>query len=291
MSERSERIVHDSATTGDQAPLPQAQRPTEDVSGHWLLARLGKRVLRPGGSAMTTGLLRDAGLAGADVVELAPGLGRTAAEILAAGPRSYLGVDQDPAAAQRVSAAVAGRGECRVADAAATGLPGQCADVVVGEAMLTMHTDRGKAAIVAEATRLLRPGGRYAIHELALQPDDLDPAVATDIRQSLARSIKVNARPLTVAEWCMLLRDAGLTVDQVRTAPMDLLRLRRNVEDEGWSGVARITWNVLRQPDARRRVLDMRTTFNRHRESLIAVSVVAHLPVPGRPDDRSDQEK
>ena len=29
--------------------LPRAGRRTEDVAGHWVLARLGKRVLRPGG--------------------------------------------------------------------------------------------------------------------------------------------------------------------------------------------------------------------------------------------------
>lgn len=258
--------------------LPQAQRRVEDVSGHWLLARLGKRVLRPGGAAMTADLLRDAALNGADVVELAPGLGRTAAQILAAGPRSYVGVDEDPAAARRVTAVLAGRGECRVADAAETGLPERSADVVLGEAMLTMQTDRGKAAIIGEATRLLRPGGRYAIHELGLQPDELDPEIATDIRRALARSIKVNARPLTVAEWCALLRDGGLIVDTVRVAPMHLLHVRRNLQDEGVGGVARIVWNVLRQPDARRRVLDMRATFRRYRHSLIAVSIVAHLP-------------
>ena len=86
----------------DLGRLPQAQRRIEDVAGHWLLARLGKRVLRPGGAAMTTQLLGDAGVTGADVVELAPGLGRTAAQIVAGRPRSYVGVDADQDAARRV---------------------------------------------------------------------------------------------------------------------------------------------------------------------------------------------
>ena len=58
---------------------------------------------------------------------------------------------------------------------------------MVGEAMLTMQNDKAKAAIVAEATRLLRRGGRYAIHELALTPDELPDDVKTDIRQALAK--------------------------------------------------------------------------------------------------------
>ena len=58
-----------------------------------------------------------------------------------------------------------------------------------------MQSDKAKAATVAEAVRLLRPGGRYAIHELALTPDDVPDDVKTDIRQALAKSIKVNAPP------------------------------------------------------------------------------------------------
>ena len=75
--------------------LPAADRPAENVAGHWLLARLGKRVLRPGGARLTAKLLDRADLAGADVVELAPGLGRTARDVLDRHPRSYIGVDAD----------------------------------------------------------------------------------------------------------------------------------------------------------------------------------------------------
>lgn len=206
--------------------LPQANRRFEDVQGHWLLARLGKRVLRPGGAALTTAMLQDARLPHSDVVELAPGLGRTAAEILTNSPSSYIGVDADPDAAKRVSGIVAQRGTCRQADAAETGLPAASADVVVGEAMLTMQTDRGKSAIIGEAVRVLRPGGRYAIHELGLQPDELDENIKTEIRTSLTRSIKVNARPLTIEEWTSLLQAHGLEIHSVRTAPMALLSVK-----------------------------------------------------------------
>jgi ubiquinone/menaquinone biosynthesis C-methylase UbiE len=90
-----------------------------------------------------------------------------------------------------------GNGAVRVTDAAATGLPDASTDVVVGEAMLTMQGDAAKHAVVGEAARVLRPHGRYAIHELALTPDTVSADISTDIRQSLARAIKVNARPLT----------------------------------------------------------------------------------------------
>ena len=117
-----------------------------------------------------------------------------------------------------VRSIVSGHGDVRVVDAVDTGLPDASADAVLGEAMLTMQSDKAKQDIVAEAARPLRPGGRYAIHELALTPDDLSDDVKTDIRQALAKSIKVNARPLTVAEWKQMLADHGLTVYRVETA-------------------------------------------------------------------------
>jgi 16S rRNA A1518/A1519 N6-dimethyltransferase RsmA/KsgA/DIM1 with predicted DNA glycosylase/AP lyase activity len=138
----------------DQPDLPSADRPDDDVQGHWLLARLGKRVLRPGGVGLTTTLLDRADVPDADVVELAPGLGRTAREIVARHPRSYVGVDADPDAAETVRRVVAGHGTTVVTDAAATTLPDASADVVIGEAMLSMQGDKSKNAIVAEAARL-----------------------------------------------------------------------------------------------------------------------------------------
>ncbi len=120
--------------------LPLAQRSDADIPGHWLLARLGKRVLRPGGLELTGRLLARAGIAGADVVELGPGLGRTARDIAALAPGSYLGVDDNPTSSVIVQEVVAATGgKVVVADAPDTGLPAASADVVIGEAMLTMQ--------------------------------------------------------------------------------------------------------------------------------------------------------
>ncbi len=260
--------------------LPLANRDDATVQGHWLLARLGKRVLRPGGVELTRELLARAEVTNADVLELAPGLGRTATEILARHPRSYLGAEQDPDAARSVRCIVAGHGDVLVTDATDTGLPDACTNVVIGEAMLTMQGDTSKHAIVAEASRVLRPRGRYAIHELALTPDTIADEVKTDIRHSLARAIKVNARPLTVAEWSRLLADHGLVVDDVVTAPMALLQPRRLIADEGVFGALRFAKNVVTHRDARRRVLRMRRTFRTHRDRLTAVAIVAHKPSP-----------
>ena len=170
-------------------------------------------------------------------------------------------------------------GSCRQGDAAKTGLDDACSDAVIGEAMLTMQSPRGKAEIVAEVVRLLRPGGIYAIHELGLAPDDIDPEIGSEISKALARSIHVNARPMTLAQWSELLTDHGLVVEWTSTAPMALLKLGRNIADEGITGVLRMAKNLITQPDLRRRVMSMRQTFTKYESSMRGVALVARKPL------------
>ncbi|MGX4693871.1 class I SAM-dependent methyltransferase [Streptomyces sp. JNUCC 63] len=274
------------ATIGHHDPLhlsPSAPGEGLDAArmpGHWLLARLGKRVLRPGGTALT-GWVLDALRIGPDdrVVELAGGLGATARMTLARGPAGYIAVDRDPAAVAALSALTApGRTGVRAvrADAAHTGLPDGTATVVYGEAMLSMRPEPAKRRIVAEASRLLADSsGRYALHELCLLPDGLDPALAERVGADLADALHVGARPLTPYGWSELLATEGFTVTARRIAPMALLEPRRLVADEGLARTLRIAGRALRDPAALRRTLRMRRTFRRHRAHLGAIALVA----------------
>lgn len=258
--------------------LPFADRPVEKVPGHWVLARAGKTVLRPGGLALSTWALKRAVLPGSDVVEFAPGLGVTASAIIGVGPASYVGVERDPNASARVDAIASGVGRCVNADAAETGLPNESADVVVGEAMLSMQGEKAKRAIMGEAARILRQGGRYVIHELAMRPDSIAEEPATEIRRALARAINVNARPLTVADWRRALEEVGLVVEETRTAPMALLKPGRMIADEGVLGALRIMRNVARDKDLRERVTTMARTFKKYDRHLCGVAIVARKP-------------
>ncbi|MBW3086826.1 hypothetical protein KEM60_03055 [Austwickia sp. TVS 96-490-7B] len=276
------------ATDQSGPDSPRSAPPERTMQGHWLLASLGKRVLRPGGLALTRHLLQQAAPHRDDrIVEFGPGVGKTAALLLAVTPTSYVGVDPNPEGQEALRAVLDRhpQARCEVADAAATGLPDGQTDLVVGEAMLTMHSPDGKAAIVAEAARLLAPGGRYAIHELLRVGDEATLACHGDggpsdpVSKEISRTIKVGARPLTLDGWTGLLTDAGLTVEWTEQAPMRLLEPSRVVADEGLVGAARFMANVLRNKAARERIAQMRTSFRDNKDSLAAIAIVARKPV------------
>ena len=162
---------------------PGSELKADKMPGHWLLARMGKRVLRPGGIELTRQMIDALGIESSDhVVEFAPGLGATARLTLQERPASYTGVERDATAAGIVAKHLHGDVQrCIVGRAEETGLPDACATVVYGEAMLTMQPPETKARIVREAFRLLRPGGRYGIHELSLVPPDLAESTKQEI--------------------------------------------------------------------------------------------------------------
>lgn len=248
---------------------------TEKMPGHWVLARLGKRVLRPGGMQLTRRMLEALRMQPTDeVVEFAPGMGVTARLTLKLKPASYTAVERDHAAAKIVATYLTGeRQHCVVGNASDTRLPDQSATVVYGEAMLTMQTQEMKRQIVREAYRLLKRGGRYGIHEMCLMADNLDEKKKRETERALTGVVHHGVRPLTVSEWRSLLESEGFEVQSVDVATMSLLEPARLVRDEGLAGAGRFVWNVLRDSEARRRVLEMRAVFRRHRKQLGAVAI------------------
>ena len=246
------------------------------MQGHWVLARMGKKVLRPGGIELTRQMVDSLAIGpGDEVVEFAPGLGVTARLTLARNPLSYTGVERDDRATRVVRSYLTGsRQRCLAGTAKDTGLPSGSATVVYGEAMLTMHADRHKRQIIGEAYRLVKQWGRYGIHEMCLFPDDIEQNVRQEIRKALSKAIHVSVMPITVPEWCDLLGSEGFATKVVATAPMALLTPERFVQDEGLCGALRFVCNVIKNAEARKRISAMRGVFSRYGQYLAAVVVV-----------------
>jgi hypothetical protein len=61
-------------TDSQSPPMPGESLRVEKMPGHWLLARLGKRVLRPGGRQLTQRMIKALNIQPSDaVIEFAPG--------------------------------------------------------------------------------------------------------------------------------------------------------------------------------------------------------------------------
>ena len=140
-------------TSPQATPMPAEELKADKMPGHWLLARLGKRVLRPGGRQLTNQMIEALNIRPSDeVIEFAPGLGATARLTLKRKPTSYTAVERDSTAEAQVGRYLDGPNQrCVVGDSQDTGMPGASATVVYGEAMLSMHPPHQKRKIVREA--------------------------------------------------------------------------------------------------------------------------------------------
>lgn len=249
--------------------------------GHWILAKMGKRVLRPGGKELTKKLVECLQINHEDdFVEFAPGMGYTASMIMAKKPHSYSGIELNEEAAARLKRKINGTPSATIINttAAQTGLKDCCVDKILGEAMLTMQIDHRKSEIIKEAFRILKNGGLYGIHELGLTPNDLDPQLKSSIQRKLAQVIRVNARPLTQNEWCALLEEQGFKVKEIYASPMHLLEPGRVVSDEGVFRTMKIGFNILTHPRARKRIMKMRKLFRKYEKQMTAYAIIAEKP-------------
>jgi arsenite methyltransferase len=75
-------------------------------------------------------------------------------------------------------------------------------DVVISNCVINLSTD--KRAVLREAARVLRPGGRFAVTDV-IADEDMDDATRADMRQWTG----CVAGALTEAEFRAVLRDAG----------------------------------------------------------------------------------
>lgn len=245
--------------------------------GHWILAKMGKKVLRPGGRELTLKLVDELKIGSEDsVVEFAPGMGYTASYLRKKNPKSYTGVELNEEAAMLLKKSINDeKHKILNTSAAKTGLDDASADKVIGEAMLTMQADSRKSEIIKEAYRILKKGGLYGIHELGLVPNEIDAETKSTIQRKLAQTIKVNARPLTEEEWCAMLTKEGFTIKEVITAPMHLLEPNRIINDEGVLGALKIGFNMFSHPKAKKKIMAMRKIFREYEKDITAFAIIA----------------
>ncbi len=247
------------------------------AAGHWVLARMGKRVLRPGGKSLTLDMLRGLNITSADdVIEFAPGMGFTAGLVNEKSPKSYTAIELNEEAAARLKKIFSGEHQ-RVIQATASAVPlaDGSASKLYGEAMLTMQGTEQKQRIIQEASRLLRQGGLYGIHEIVLKDEGITMAERKAVHRSMGHDVKMSVLPITISEWTELFEKAGFKVKEVFYKPMTFLEPKQMLEDEGFFRCVKIAFNMLIHPSARKRIMAMRRTFMENKDKLEAISIIA----------------
>ena len=242
----------------------------------WPLARRAVAGLaQPGGRVMLERAFDAVGFGDGDrVVELAPGLGLTTDAILARDPREWVGVEPDPLAAARLAKEFGGAGrEVVGAPVDATGLPGDSATLVVTEALLSTLDASGREAVLTEAHRLLRPGGRLALHEFTAAPGlAREPEAAQELE-----SIGI-ATP-SVQRWRAAVEAAGLVVVGSLVGAIAMPPQRDLMRRAGPRTALKITRQVALDSALRTATTRSREILERRSLSLRSVVVVAEMPL------------
>jgi arsenite methyltransferase len=88
-------------------------------------------------------------------------------------------------------------------------LPDASVDVVISNCVINLAAD--KRVVLADAARVLRPGGRFAVSDV-IADDDMDAATRADMQQWTG----CIAGALTETEFRAALADAGLTDIEIR---------------------------------------------------------------------------
>lgn len=83
-------------------------------------------------------------------------------------------------------------------------LPDASVDVVISNCVINLSTD--KAAVIGQAARVLRPGGRFAVSDVIADPD-----MDEDTRRSMEAWTGCIAGALTATDYGRLLEEAGFT--------------------------------------------------------------------------------
>jgi SAM-dependent methyltransferase len=244
-------------------------------AGPWPLARrLAAGLAQPGGAVMAGRALDGAGLEAADrVVELAPGAGLTTELILAREPREWTGVEPDPLAAEHLGRTIRGPGRAVLrAPVDATGLPDASATAVVADGLLATLDDDAAAAVVAEARRVLRPGGRVALHDLA--PGD--PPLPGEAEEDLAA---VGLRPRAARDLRALAEGAGFVVIGSLVGRLALRAPHELMREAGPRTALRATGEIARDGSLRSAVPATRQALERRELALRSAVVVAEVPL------------
>lgn len=203
------------------------------TAGHDFLKSLGRTRLRPGGGVMTNWLLDQVKIdKDMRILEVACNRADNLIRIYTEHKCLITGIDIDD------SALAEARENLKLLDldkqievlhmnALDLTFEDESFDLVINEAMLTMLTNEDKLKALANYHRVLKKGGCFLNHEVALDTE------SEEKRQAVSRFANMNVYPLSVLNWNRLLLDSGFEPFSQKTGKMMLMDRDTIIRDEG----------------------------------------------------------
>ena len=219
--------------------------------------------LHPGGLGLTNRLGRLMGLEDGDVVaDLASARGESAQALSRVFHCSVLGVEFGAEAVRHAHDAAADSGRAHFIRGDAECLPFRTGvfDAAVCECSMSLFINKAQA--VAETARLLKPGGRFGLSDVTIEPGSLPDELQGDLGQVLCMT-----SALTADGYVDLLEDGGFEVTERLDASSEIIKLLDEVQGKlaaflaftRMNGVAAGDGQLERSPELVAKVRDMVT--------------------------------
>ena len=184
--------------------------------------------LHPGGLGLTNRLGRLMGLGPGDMVaDLASARGQSAQALGRVFRCRVLGVEFGAEAVRHAcdAAPESGRAHFVRGDAECLPLRSGAFDAAVCECSLSLFINKAQA--VAETARLLRPGGRFGLSDVTIEPDSLPAELEGELGQVLCLT-----SALTADGYVDLLEDGGFAVTERLDASGEIVKILDEVDSK-----------------------------------------------------------
>ena len=251
---------------------------------HTVLQRVGKTVLRPGGTEGTRKLhswckLGPEGTA----IELSSGMGSGGVALAKATGAHVTLTDMDTdrlamvtqiADEQGVDMGLIKTMKLNMRNAGEE-LDQRHFDTAIIEASLSHYPTKEKRAILEG---LSTHANELLLHEICFRRNDDSPDEQKHIKQDMSRALAIGFHPLTKEGWTSLLDEVGYEVRQIESGPIHILNPITILQDEGPKRTAKIAWNIATDAKSRQRITETRRTIKSHENDLgyILIQAVAN---------------
>lgn len=240
--------------------------------GHFLLRRLGKTKLRPGGVKATEWLIDKIDFKKSPVIlEVACNEAINIIEFAKKYKNKNYGIDLNEDAINFAKKNIAKNNlsdyvKVQVADATHLPFDDESFDIVINEAMLTMLSDSQKEKALSEYYRVLKKGGMLLTHDVMLEKNDYD------LIKELQYVINNPATPHTKDDWKSFHKSVGFVDSKDYIGKMTLLSNRGMMIDEGIFRMFKIVKNGIIDKN-RGQFFEMMKFFRKNKSKLGFIAI------------------